>query len=518
MTQRLKAHNKTPSALFKVILPIVIGSLLAACSPSSGLPAPIGHSPGLTATTCWFEQSDPMPPHHCYNMTVNETPESPDGRFTTFPVIVFPGANPNQTFSPLLHLGGGGPGASLALDSQYNVKSIYDQMRSLSVDQGRDLYLIDPRGAGQSRPQMMCQEFVDNVISRWQRVMTIGESYDDGHKNFTQCLISLKAQGVNFSAYSSTTVVNDLETLRRVSGVEQWVLYGASYASVYAQLYARDHPERIEAMILDSATFLDTPRHEVLVREYVEPYKRLFDSCSQGPYCDDSSDELQQRFWALVQQLDDKPLWMTVEHPFELTRIPIALTGWRLLDSVLWGVYEEDMFTDFPIILDELEREQTQMTRLYVEELLAYLLDDTFGDISASSHYCVDQKPYIDDEKIREQVRKIPYPYVRNIALLGLDYTDYCSEMSIALEPGDLNHSVRTGVATLFIHGELDSVTLLDHVTERQKNFSNSHIVTSAQAHIVLDDPCILDTVKTFMAEGADGSLRARCAEQQADQ
>ena len=466
----------------------------------------------MVGTQCWFTNTNFLPPHKCYYMTVSETPNRLDGRTVSFPVVVFDSLNAGEALSPLLHLGGGGPGASLALDSEYNVLSLYEQMRPLSVYQGRDLVLIDPRGAGQSRPLMMCQEFVDNVIPRWKRNMTIRESYDDGHENFDRCLENLRNKNINFSAYSSTTVVQDLEELRKAINVERWILYGASYASVYAQLYAREFPARIESMVLDSATFLDTPRHEVLVREMTEPYQRLFSYCGPSAQCTQRKEATQRRFWKLVNQLDEDPVRMSVTHPEGDTEITVALTGWRFLDSMLWGVYEEEIFNDFPVILDELEHGETRATRRYVEELLIYLMDESFGDISASSHFCVDRKPYIDEAKVREQIELIPYEYARNIAKLGFKYVDYCKEMSITQDRGDLDQPIRTGVATLFIHGELDSVTLLDHVTERQKNFRNSHIVTSRQAHIVLDDPCILETAAKFIATGVSDELESRCS------
>ncbi len=474
---------------------------------------PTRETVGLAKTACWFDTTDYLPTHTCYTMTVDETPGQLNGRMTSFPVIVFSSLNDSFDIAPLLHLGGGGPGGSLYLESEYNVFSIYDQMRSLSVDMGRDLYLIDPRGAGQSSPSMMCQRFVDNVIPRWRKKLSLRESYDSGHHDFQQCLETLKRNGTDFSAYNSTTVVQDLERLRQALDVKQWVLYGASYASVYAQIYARDYPGNIEAMILDSATFLDTPRHEVLVQETVEPYKRLFDYCTYTQSCsqEHSQDHVAQAFWQQVRALDKKPLKMSVEHPYSDKEFTTYLTGWRFLDSMLWGVYGEDIFTDYPVIMKELERGETKSIKPYLEELLAYLLDETFGDISASSHYCVDSKPYINEEKIREQVEAIPYAYARDIARMGLEYTDYCGAMNISSVRGVLDQAVVTDVPTLFVHGTYDSVTLLEHVTDRKQNFSNSHIVTSSQAHIVLDDPCVQKTAEAFLKNGLDTTLTQHC-------
>lgn len=487
---------------------------LVGCSPVPGKPASAQPTRGLKESACWFTNTLHAPDHRCYYMTVDETPGRNNGRTVSFPVIVFSSPDGTSNAGPLLHLGGGGPGASLYLDSEYNVLSIYEQMHPLSIGQGRDLVLIDPRGAGQSTPRLMCKEFVDNVISRWQRNMSIRESYDEGHENFNQCLDTLTKSGMDFTAFSSRTVVDDLEQLRTAMGVGQWVLYGASYASVYAQLYTRDYPDRIDSMILDSATFLDTPRHEVLVREFTEPFKRLFSYCQVAAGCvADDSRRIETRFWNLVRLLDRKPVRVEVSLT-DNEPVVVVLTGWRFLDSMLWGVYEEKIFSEFPKILDELERGETRTVRPYVEDLLAYLLDETFGDISASSHFCIDRKPYENELKIKEAIERIPYAYARDIARLGLEYADYCAQMSIPPAAEGLDKPVVTDVPTLFIHGELDSITLLDHVNKRRLNFSNSHLVTSAQAHIVLDDPCIRKTTARFVQYGVTRGLATRCPTQ----
>ncbi|MFK8028838.1 MAG: alpha/beta fold hydrolase [Gammaproteobacteria bacterium] len=491
--------TRKKSGGLSVFAVVILALSLGACSPPQAK-RPVAH--GLEKTPCWFEDPENLPPHTCYFMNVEETHGHDTGRTVAFPIILFKSTS-TVKLSPVLHLGGGGPGASLALDQEYNVWSIYQQMRSLSLEQGRDLYLMDPRGAGQAQPLLMCQEFVDNVIPRWQKNMSLRESYDSGHADFEVCVTDLKQTGLNFSAFSSETVVADLEKLRAARGVDQWVLYGASYASIYAQLYAQYHPERIESMILDSATFLDMPRHEVLVREITEPYRKLFDHCTVTQNCTNLPVQLQdrteQRFWSLISKLDAHPVPVTVLHPDSLEELTVVLTGWRFLDSMLWGVYEETIFTDFPNILTELENGQGRTVRPYVEDILDYLLDESFGDISAASHYCIDRKPYIDEAKVREKIDTIPYEYTKNIARLGLEYLDYCEEMNIRTQGGKLDQPIITDVPTLFVHGRLDSVTLLDHVTERLNYFSNGHIVTSSQAHIVLDDPCVLATAKQFL-------------------
>jgi len=45
-------------------------------------------------------------------------------------------------------------------------------------------------------------------------------------------------------------LVNDIETIRELLGIESWVLFGGSWGSTLALLYAQAHPERVAGMIL----------------------------------------------------------------------------------------------------------------------------------------------------------------------------------------------------------------------------------------------------------------------------
>ena len=45
-------------------------------------------------------------------------------------------------------------------------------------------------------------------------------------------------------------LIDDLEKLRKFCGIKQWMLFGGSWGSTFALLYAQAYPERVSAMIL----------------------------------------------------------------------------------------------------------------------------------------------------------------------------------------------------------------------------------------------------------------------------
>ncbi|WP_348260548.1 alpha/beta fold hydrolase, partial [Salmonella enterica] len=45
-------------------------------------------------------------------------------------------------------------------------------------------------------------------------------------------------------------LVADIERLREMAGVEQWLVFGGSWGSTLALAYAQTHPERVSEMVL----------------------------------------------------------------------------------------------------------------------------------------------------------------------------------------------------------------------------------------------------------------------------
>jgi pimeloyl-ACP methyl ester carboxylesterase len=78
--------------------------------------------------------------------------------------------------------------------------------------------------------------------------------------------------GLSRAFYTTPDSVADIEAIRRAGGYEKLVLYGTSYGTKVAEQYAADHPDHVEALVLDSvvppngpdplnrATFAAVPR------------------------------------------------------------------------------------------------------------------------------------------------------------------------------------------------------------------------------------------------------------------
>jgi pimeloyl-ACP methyl ester carboxylesterase len=120
----------------------------------------------------------------------------------------------------------------------------------------RDLIVFDQRGIGLSSP-LSCHAF---------------ERPDLFHSFATMLATCASQLGPNRSYYRTADTVADIEAIRQAAGYEKLVLYGTSYGTKVAELYAQEYPSHVEALVLDSvvppngpdtlsrATFAAVPR------------------------------------------------------------------------------------------------------------------------------------------------------------------------------------------------------------------------------------------------------------------
>ncbi len=130
----------------------------------------------------------------------------------------------------------GGPGQATLPLGEFIAKALAPALQS------RDLLVFDQRGTGASDP-LSCpalNSFGAGTISQL----------------FERCALQI---GPARGAYTTQESVEDIETLRRVSGYERLVLYGTSYGTKVALEYAERYPQHVEGLVLDSVVPTDGP-------------------------------------------------------------------------------------------------------------------------------------------------------------------------------------------------------------------------------------------------------------------
>jgi pimeloyl-ACP methyl ester carboxylesterase len=467
---------------------------------------------GFLRVKCWFTWDSAGQTPECYYMKVPENHADLHGKFISFPVILFRSHKLFKSGNPVLHLGAGGPGTPLELNSLESVKSIVEYYDGLSLQQGRDLLVMDPRGSGLSIPLLTCSLYVDNEVDRLKLNLSIVDEWTLIDEDYKGCINYLSNQDVNFNFYNSLSIARDVEMMREAAGIKKWVLIGVSYASIYAQFITRESPETVEALLLDSSAFPNLKAHHKYVETIMARYNALFNACQTSSRCDDTAEQLEKYFWQLHRYLNDQPIEMEVNHPYTSNKLKIVLNGERFLGAVFEGIYGTDIFDDFKQILVDLSKRETKSILPYLDNYLSFLLSETYGDISMEAHYCYEDKPFTDYDLMRKLADNLPEGYIRDINRLAIDWPDNCDLMDIAPADSALAEAADINVPTLFLHGELDTITPLADVMSQKQYFKNSEVITFQLSHDILGTSACAEIMAAyFLQHKKAGNVEALC-------
>jgi pimeloyl-ACP methyl ester carboxylesterase len=234
----------------------------------------------------------------CGNLVVAEQRARPTGPTVRLPVAIFRAPQPSGA-SPLLMLHGG-PGAN-GLRSQFS-----RQAAAWAQAFRRDIVVYDQRGAGLSQPRL-CPEVIEKAIAA-RTTDIVGA-----------CLASLKAAGIEPSAYTTEANADDAIDLRRTLGHTSWDVYGVSYGGRLALELMRRDPSGLRAVILASALPVGPRFQAEDALTYQRALERIFANCAAQPNCATAFPTLERDFYTVHEELTARPIVVPVDSGSTLT-------------------------------------------------------------------------------------------------------------------------------------------------------------------------------------------------------
>ena len=237
---------------------------------------------------------------------------------------------------PLVYLEGGPGGSAL---------SSFDLWLESPFRQNRDIILIDQRGAGFSFPRLNCWE-VETEIDFYN------EDYVDvQYENaLVDCFDRLEEQGIDLTQYNTINNANDVADLMQALGYPQYNLYGVSYGTRLALTVLAERPENVRSVVLDSAYPPVVDAYEEGPLNTYRVFQQLFTDCAADPACNAAYPALEDRFFALVDALNDDPIFMP--SGFE------DLSGDILITEMFSLFYDTRVLPYLPRMIAELEINQ----------------------------------------------------------------------------------------------------------------------------------------------------------------
>lgn len=426
----------------------------------------------------------------CGYLTVPEEYEHPDGKNIQIAYVRL--KNNDVAHAPVnsqpLFMAQGGPGGS-------TIDTYLTPMMGHPILKDRDIILFDQRGTQYSRPNLNCPEIDTLTIETLDQQLSLEESERLNLAAMIACRERLVNDGINLSAFDSLENARDIDSLRKALGYDKIHLYGVSYGTLLALQYMRLFPETLRSVILDGVVPPQTNFILEAGQNQDRAFSRFFDTCRQDTRCNQEFPDLEKVFFDLVDQLNEKPVEITVSKLENGMTYPgTLLTG----DTFQWMafqlLYSGDILPMLPRMIYDVKRGDYEVT----SRLLGVLLfDQTMSYGMYYSVICAEDADFSPSDQdlggVRPQIARIEERSPQQLL-------NVCAAWDVEALGPDVDDPVQIDVPTLLLSGAFDPITPAENAETAAASLPTSFTyVFPTGAHGQLLGDCADGIVQDFL-------------------
>jgi pimeloyl-ACP methyl ester carboxylesterase len=404
----------------------------------------------------------------CGVLTVPEDRANPTGRRIAIHFARIPSSARPAASDPLLVLAGG-PGQA-AMDYAPLMANAFREARKR-----RDILLIDQRGTGRSSP-LRCALPAQSI--------GLGDTASV-HVSLRTCLAGLNADPRH---YHTGAALADFDDVRRALGYRHVSLWGGSYGTRTALMYAQRYPEGVRSMVLDAvappdARILLSSTHSQAALD------RLLADCAADRGCATAFPDL-PRDLATVLAMPSLG-----QHAGE--SLPQLLRG---------ALYTTQFASVLPYAIHAAAAGRPGALLALYNVLAQVTLDGmSFGQ--TLSVLCHEETPFTGDAAMRQDGAGSRFgdAYARS-------WRDWCSVWPSAAADASLTHAVVSSVPTLLLAGGLDPVTPPANARLAARRLSRSRVLVAPDAaHVFSAQGCTPRLIAAFLEHADPAAVDGAC-------
>ncbi len=454
-------------------------AVLAGCT-SSGDDEPADTDPSTTSTTdpafvedptfvetdCWWDLPD-RPAEvtvTCGTVDVPADRSDAGSDLITLPIVRVHHEQSDPEAPPvlLLHGGPGGDLLSSAPTAALTSPGLSD----------RDVLLWDQRGSGRSEPSLNCPEKEVAAVDALGAADPFAEELEADLAAAQTCRDRLVASGIDLDDYDTPTSVADMESIRQALGLEQWNLMGASYGTRIGLAYAREHPDRVRALVIDSVYPTQVGGADRARNAPQQAFERLFEACAEDTACNEAHPDLADTFARAVAALDARPevLTATVEVAGETGERTFVLTGADLRSGMFAAMYDTSLIPLIPGILTAIADGDRSILASFVSMAMPRIVGLSEGAFFAID--CADSGRQLDgatSEELAGDGEQSLYSFISSQL--------HCETWDVEFVPTSFEEPALPDVPTLVFAGTLDPVTPYQDSVDQADAMPNARFV-----------------------------------------
>jgi pimeloyl-ACP methyl ester carboxylesterase len=392
---------------------------------------------------------------------------------------------------PIVYLAGG-PGASGIETAKEARFPLFMAMREFG-----DVIALDQRGAGESRPDLDCDEPFAVPFNQPLERSAIASMIAAEAK----CAARLRSSGVDLAGYNTRESAADLEDLRKALGAEKLVLWGTSYGTHLAAAALRSYGATIDRVILSGIEGPDdtwklpsdqqTLLEEIARRAAADPaiHQRLPDFLGT--------------LTSVLAELEARPKRVALVNPLNDKKIDVVVGKLDLQVLISQLLTGPETFAALPDLVSRLGRgDWTALALLAARQ--------RFGEAPKAMPVAMDCASGASEARRRRIAEEAPRTLLADA--INLPFPELCAALNVPDLGDAFRAPLRSDVPALLISGTLDGRTSPHQAAELASGMPNAvQLIIDGAGHsdpLFLSSPKILTAMQEFMRGGKPSQTR----------
>ncbi len=423
----------------------------------------------------------------CGSHTVEENRNQPNGRTLDIKIAVIPAVSEAKEPDPLV-LFAGGPGQGARSMGRFV------NMSFRGVNENRDIVLIDQRGMGDSSP-LTC-EMPDMDFSSMDSDSMM-EIYQNVIKD---CASSLDA---DVTLYTQDIANEDIHEILVGLGYGQVNLYGASWGTRSALLYANQFPDQVRTVTVDGTAPLSNKVPLYFTRDAQKTINLLLQDCHNDADCDAAFTDIEQRFNQFMTTYPEEGISTRIADPNTGKMTEVTIGKDIVISAIRTILYSPDMTRMLPLALERMIEGDFRP----LAGMMSGMGDAGMTLGATLTILCSEEFSRFSEAEMRERAED------------GFEAGTFASMMYESCKlwpkaplPQLYTQTLEQNMPTLILSGAVDPVTPPYWGEEMKTHFPNSlHLTAPNTGHNVAPVGCADDLITEFVKSAGFDGIDASC-------
>jgi amidase len=385
--------------------------------------------------------------------------------------------------------GPGGPGLLFVSKEAGQMGNDMSQFNAATLAD-RDWVYFTQRGTKGAKPFLTCPAYdaitYNTALNGWSRA----EKEVQIVKALQGCRDKYLAEGVDFSAYNTNENAADVKDIVKALGYDKIIYYGISYGTWLGQFIMRNHPEILEAVIVDGVAPVEFTAYNQITKVQ-DSYRRVFDACKADASCNKRHPDLENVLSEVVAKLDANPQPVEVKQS-DGTTVTLKIDGFAVLNHLFGTIVGNS--AEVPMTIYALKAgDPATLAKM------APSAPSPSGDNGRIMHFSVncsdDPNASLEEFKLNELAPVFEsYAWDDAIRLLA-----GCQVLNVPHLTDGSDQPVTSDLPVLLFNGGLDPATSPDYGAMIAKYLPNSqNILFPAAGHGQSLNPCAMSILTAF--------------------